>query len=84
MESKPDKVLLYYMYEDIECNYKDDYEALKTVYPETPVIVVILNFPEMNLPYPKVEEDVFVIDVISNMLEDGGNLLQLTKRILEN
>ena len=42
-----------------------------------------MNFPELKLPYPDVDNDVFVIDVQSNILEDGTNLAQLCKKLQE-
>ncbi|EDR29895.1 synaptonemal complex protein, putative [Entamoeba dispar SAW760] len=81
----PDKIVLYYIYEKEECDYQSDLEALKIVYPSIPIITVILNYPEYCLAPPKTnEEDVFVIDVISNILEDGGMLLQFINELTKD
>ncbi|EMD45104.1 synaptonemal complex protein, putative [Entamoeba histolytica KU27] len=81
----PDKIVLYYIYEKEECDYQSDLEALKIVYPNIPIITVILNYPEYCLAPPKTnEEDVFVIDVISNILEDGGMLLQFINELTKD
>ncbi|ELP91243.1 structural maintenance of chromosome protein, putative [Entamoeba invadens IP1] len=77
----PDKVILYYAYEKEGDSYKEDLDALKTVYPNAKTFAIVLTYQEYCLRPFEVgnDENVFVINVTSNVLEEG----ETTKKFAE-
>ena len=82
----PNKLVMYYIYENENIDYQDDVDALNTVYPGVKVYVVILNYAEYCLTTPdtKGKKDVFVINVISNILEEKESFNNFIKALKEN
>lgn len=68
----PIAIVLYFVHEKNDDDYHNDLDALKIVYPNVPMFVVILNYPEYGLQPIRMDgKHVYTINVVSNLLTEN-------------